>query len=184
MACSRGCWCPTQTPFLGWCIIPGYKVQKTASLASREAKSVVLSTLQSSPWVHGVASSHLLSCFPYLLTDFFSGEINRPQKNPFLRLLLWCSRLRIWHCHCSSLDHCRDSGLIPGIGLFTCHRHGQKKKKKKRKESLSQALLPGSFTSISPVTWDVTLRQWQPPTTLLGRLSQAWVPEQKGLQAK
>ena len=38
----------------------------------------------------------------------------------FIGVLLWCSGLRIQHCHCSSLGrHCGVS-LIPGLGASTC----------------------------------------------------------------
>ena len=46
---------------------------------------------------------------------------------------LRCSRLRIWHCHCSSLGCCCGTALIPGPGIFAGHRQGQKKKKTKNK---------------------------------------------------
>ena len=35
----------------------------------------------------------------------------------------WCSRLRIWYCHCSGMD------LITGLGTSACLRCGQEKKK-------------------------------------------------------
>ena len=34
-----------------------------------------------------------------------------------------CSRLRIWHSHCSDSGYCCGVGLIPCLGTFTCHRH-------------------------------------------------------------
>lgn len=37
-----------------------------------------------------------------------------------LAVPLWCSGLRTWSCHGSSLD------LIPGPQTLACHRHGQK----------------------------------------------------------
>ena len=53
-------------------------------------------------------------------------------------VLLWCSGLRIQHCHGSGLNCCCGTGLILGSGTFTCHGCGQIKesrikKKKKRK---------------------------------------------------
>ena len=47
---------------------------------------------------------------------------------------LWHSRLRIWHCHCSSLDHCCGSGSILGLGTSICHGHSPKNKTKQKKE--------------------------------------------------
>ena len=46
---------------------------------------------------------------------------------------LWCSRLRIRCCQCSSLGCCCIKGLFPGLGTSTHLGHGQKKKKKKPK---------------------------------------------------
>ena len=57
-------------------------------------------------------------------------------KNEIFEVLLWWSRLRIQHCHCSSLGHCRGLGSIPGPGTFKCHRHSQKKKKKRKRNIL------------------------------------------------
>ena len=37
------------------------------------------------------------------------------------RVFLWCSRLKIWHCHCCG------KGLIPGLGTSTCSDHSQNK---------------------------------------------------------
>ena len=45
---------------------------------------------------------------------------------------LWCSRLRIWHCHRSGL------GSVPGPGTSTCCRCGQEKEKKKCYQHSSQ----------------------------------------------
>ena len=36
---------------------------------------------------------------------------------------LWNSRLKIWHCHCSSVGCCCGSCSIPGLRTFTCHGH-------------------------------------------------------------
>ena len=38
------------------------------------------------------------------------------------------SRLRIWHCHSSSLGCCCGTGLIPGLGTSARCRCGQKEK--------------------------------------------------------
>ena len=43
---------------------------------------------------------------------------NEPQKIRVQEVLLWCSELRIWHCHCSGSGHCCASGSIPGPGNF------------------------------------------------------------------
>ena len=39
-------------------------------------------------------------------------------------VLLWCSGLRIWCCHCSGLGCCCGAGSISGPGTSICHRHG------------------------------------------------------------
>ena len=66
--------------------------------------------------------------------------INGRQQNLNNKLLfkrkrgaaLWCSGLRIQHCHCSGVGHCHGMGLIPGLGTSTCYRCGKKKLKKRR----------------------------------------------------
>lgn len=45
----------------------------------------------------------------------------------YIGVLLWCSRLWIQHCHCSSLDCCCGANSIPGLRTFTW---GQKTKTK------------------------------------------------------
>ena len=49
-------------------------------------------------------------------------------------VLLWLSRVRIWHCHCSSLGCCCGLGSVPGPGTSTYCGCSQKKKKKKKKK--------------------------------------------------
>ena len=44
---------------------------------------------------------------------------------------VWCSRLRIWHCHCSGSGRWCGMGSIPGPGTSSCRRRGLKKKKVK-----------------------------------------------------
>ena len=39
---------------------------------------------------------------------------NKPTSTVYLGFLLWHSKLRIWHCLCSSSGHCRGAVLIPG----------------------------------------------------------------------
>ena len=53
------------------------------------------------------------------------------------RVPLWCSKLRIWCCHCSGLGHHYGLGLLPGLGTSTCHRCSQKKKKKERTKEMN-----------------------------------------------
>ena len=70
-------------------------------------------------------------------------EQSQPQfrlcgQNYFPGVLLWHSRLRIQHCHCSSLGCCCVTGSIPGLGTSICHGHDRKKGRKKRKESICQ----------------------------------------------
>ena len=43
----------------------------------------------------------------------------------------WLSRVRIWCCHWSSLDHCCGVGWIPDLGTSTGCRRSKKKKKRK-----------------------------------------------------
>ena len=50
---------------------------------------------------------------------------------------MWCSGLKIWHCHCIGPGHCCGVDLVPSLGTSTCHEYSQKgkKKQKKRRES-------------------------------------------------
>ena len=57
-----------------------------------------------------------------------------PDKEGAPVVPLWHSRLGIQHCHCSSLGRCYDVGLIPGTGISTYHRHGQKTETNKRRQ--------------------------------------------------
>ena len=43
-------------------------------------------------------------------------------KSIGIRVSLWCSVLKTWHCHCSSLGSCCSVGSIPDQGTSTCHR--------------------------------------------------------------
>ena len=44
-------------------------------------------------------------------------------KEEHVGVPLWCSGLRVWCCHCSSLGHCCGWGSIPGPGTFKCGAH-------------------------------------------------------------
>ena len=44
---------------------------------------------------------------------------------------LWCSRLRIWHCHCIGSDRCCGVRSTPGQG--TCMRPGVAKTNKQKR---------------------------------------------------
>ena len=60
------------------------------------------------------------------------------EKSKGLGFPLWCSRLRIWCCHCSRLGRCCGVASIPGLGNFICHEHSTRsppKKKRERKKS-------------------------------------------------
>ena len=60
------------------------------------------------------------------ITPFFKAECEISVRGVFL----WCSGLRIWHCHCSGLGNCCGVGLIPVPGTSIYCRCGLKKKKK------------------------------------------------------
>ena len=56
---------------------------------------------------------------------------------------MWCSRFRIWHCHCSSSESCCGVvGLSPALGTSSCLGHSQKKKKKKSSHSSHYIVTP------------------------------------------
>ena len=68
-------------------------------------------------------------------------------KNSMSGVPLWCSRLRIQHFQCSSLGPCFGTGLIPGHGISTCCRCGQKKIKKNISCQLALILITYIFHS-------------------------------------
>ena len=45
----------------------------------------------------------------------------------------WCSRLRIWHCHCCGRIRCFSECSIPGPGISTCSVWSRKKRMPKAK---------------------------------------------------
>ena len=53
-------------------------------------------------------------------------------KVDFTGVLLWCSSLRVQHCHCSGLGRHCGMGLIPGPGISACMGIAKKEKEKCR----------------------------------------------------
>ena len=66
----------------------------------------------------------------YWVNQKISYETKKQKKN-VLRIPLWLSGLRVWHCQCISLCRCCDTSSIPALGTSTCHGCGQKKRRKK-----------------------------------------------------
>ena len=63
-----------------------------------------------------------------LRSKIFRNKTNsRKFQKAKLGVLLLCSRLRIKHCHWSSLGRCYGAGLIPGPGNSTCQNPSQNK---------------------------------------------------------
>ena len=89
-------------------------------------------------WGEVLLQHNVRMCVPVFLTflmKHFSkarGHKRGALKIETSRVLLWHSRLRIWHCHCSGLGHHCGMGSIPGPGTSTCLGVAKKKKKKKR----------------------------------------------------
>ena len=79
-------------------------------------------------WRNGSVPLGFINCSSHLFSFFTKAST---------RVLLWPSRLRIWRCHSSGLDHCYGMSLIAGPGTSTCCEHSQKKKKKKKSQYLS-----------------------------------------------
>ena len=77
-------------------------------------------------------SSPLLLKSPNNLA-FFLQEVKKTSGVP-----LWCTGLRIWHCHYSSLGHCYGTGFISGPVTSTCYGHGQKTKQNKKTKQTNQ----------------------------------------------
>ena len=75
------------------------------------------------------------STFKEIYLDTYNQIVKRQKTG----VLLWCRRLSMWNCHCSSLGHCCGMGLIPGLGIYECCKSSQKKKKKRQRENLKAA---------------------------------------------
>lgn len=58
----------------------------------------------------------------WVVINFLSAHLKKKAKWGFP---LWWSRLRIPHCHCSSLSHCCGVSSVLAPGTFACHRYGQ-----------------------------------------------------------
>ena len=69
------------------------------------------------------------------LDIFIKNFTNLSAKNLEDWTSLWCSRLKIQHCHSCGI------GSIPGSGTSTCHGHGQKKEREREKFRRSSSLI-------------------------------------------
>ena len=72
---------------------------------------------------------------------------NKKILKTFMGVPLWCSRLRIRCCHCSSSCGCCGSGLIPDSGTSTCHGHAPRLPATTTKKFLSLMLRTSAFMS-------------------------------------
>ena len=54
-----------------------------------------------------------------------------PLRHPFLE---FPGGLRVWHGHCHGSGCCSGMGAIPGLGISTCLRSGQKQKQKQKQK--------------------------------------------------
>ena len=61
------------------------------------------------------------------------GAPRRPKRHQEWEggVLLWRSRVGVWRCHCGIWGWGGGTGSVPGLGIWACYGHGQKKKKKK-----------------------------------------------------
>ena len=75
-------------------------------------------------------------------------------------VLLWCSGLRIYNCHCSHSSHCCGAGSVPGLGTSTCHRHGQNPPKPNGHEGVPW-WSSGSESTLSPLQPGVQSLVWE-----------------------
>ena len=71
---------------------------------------------------------------------------------------LWYSRLRIQHCHCSSLGWYCGSGPIPCLYFLHAEGTAKKKKKKKKKKTYCYPLLVMAFIKF---TKDCNIPEYQ-----------------------
>ena len=69
-------------------------------------------------------------------------------KTSFSGVPLWCSGLRIQHCHCSDSGNCWGTGSTPGPEASKCHGHGQKKS-----FPFWQEISSFTFQGTNPCTW-------------------------------
>lgn len=76
-----------------------------------------------------------------------------------VRVLLWCSALRIWHCHWSGLGQCCGVGLNSGLGTLTYHGHSPLTPPKKMK---FWPFILLEFTYRWWVTFPLLLSRWSP----------------------
>ena len=74
-------------------------------------------------------------------------------KNLTVGVLLWCSGLRIQHCHCSSWGCCCGTGSVSGPGTCMCHRHGQKQFSQWSRNGHQQFSGDGPNSSLHNCSW-------------------------------
>lgn len=75
---------------------------------------------------------------------------NKTKKPKHAGILLWCSKLRIWCCPCSSLGHCCGTGFISGLETSTYHRYGPKQKQKQKLNTQLSHKLTMALLGIHP----------------------------------
>ena len=90
-------------------------------------KSLLLRTLSRSCTVASVYISLVKSSFSAKWQcEQLKIDIITKQEVKDVEVLLWCSKVGIWHCHCSGLGCCHGTSSIPGLGTSKCCGHGQK----------------------------------------------------------
>ena len=85
---------------------------------------------------------------PLVQARTFYTKVNLHQNNLIIRVLFWCSRLRVKHCNCSSLGHCCGTGSIRGLGNLIWWELSQKKNwiiKKRKICSLTRGVHNDTF---------------------------------------
>ena len=80
-------------------------------------------------WVKDPVLSLLWLRFAPWPGNFCMSQVWPPKKKKWRSLVL--QQVKDLTCHCSGLDHCCGTGLIPGPGISTCSQAQPKKKKKK-----------------------------------------------------
>ena len=72
------------------------------------------------------------------LDIFIKNILLQKLKSNIQDVCLWCSGLRIWHCHSCDAGHNCGMGLIPGPGIFTswvCPKQTNKQTKNKKQSN-------------------------------------------------
>ena len=111
--------CPTQ-----WVKGSGFAV--SCGVGRRRNSDLALLRL----WCRPVATTPILPLAwepPYAVRA--APEKDKKKRGGSIKgILVWCSELKIQHCHCRGLGHCCGPGSTPSLEISACCGCSQKKK--------------------------------------------------------